>query len=82
MPKLEIMNSRFTSKAGEWALLYYARDQKATQLSEIKRLDLSGRGVLHMTNIDIFEQLVNMKTLNISDHPEFFLSQEEIQQEE
>jgi tubulin--tyrosine ligase-like protein 12 len=29
MPKLEILNSKFTSKAGEWALLYYARDQKS-----------------------------------------------------
>jgi tubulin--tyrosine ligase-like protein 12 len=26
MPKLEIINSKFTNKAGEWALLYYARD--------------------------------------------------------
>jgi hypothetical protein len=30
MPALEILNSRFTSKAGEWAMLYYAKEQKAT----------------------------------------------------
>ena len=26
MPALEILNSKFTSKAGEWALMYYAKD--------------------------------------------------------
>ena len=26
MDKLEILNSKFTTKAGEWALMYYARD--------------------------------------------------------
>lgn len=25
IPKLEIINSKFTSKAGEWAFLFYAR---------------------------------------------------------
>jgi tubulin--tyrosine ligase-like protein 12 len=26
MPNLEILNSTFTAKAGEWAMLFYARD--------------------------------------------------------
>jgi tubulin--tyrosine ligase-like protein 12 len=26
-PELEILNSKFTLRAGEWAFLYYARDQ-------------------------------------------------------
>jgi hypothetical protein len=29
MPELEIMNSKFTNRAGEWALLFYAREQGA-----------------------------------------------------
>ena len=26
MPKLEIMNSQLTSKAGEWSMLFYAKE--------------------------------------------------------
>ena len=29
MPTLEIINSKFTNSAGEWALLYYSRQQGA-----------------------------------------------------
>jgi len=32
MPKLEIINSKFTNQAGEWALLFYAKEQGATSL--------------------------------------------------
>lgn len=32
MPSLEILNSKFTSKAAHWAMLYYARDQKVTNV--------------------------------------------------
>ena len=46
MPKLEILNSKFTSKAGEWAILFYARDQEANTLEDIIELNLNGRGVL------------------------------------
>ena len=27
MPSLEILNSKFTTKAGEWSMMFYARDQ-------------------------------------------------------
>jgi hypothetical protein len=82
MPVLEILNSKFTTKAGEWALLYYARDQKVSSLSEIRSLDLSGKGVLHMANISYFEQMSSLKSLNIEDHPEFFLTKEQQEEEE
>ena len=36
MPNLEICNSILTAKAGAWAMLYYARDQGAKSLDEIK----------------------------------------------
>lgn len=55
MPKLEILNSRFTTRAGEWAMLFYARDQNAYELNQIKRLNLSGKGVLHIHDLSIFE---------------------------
>jgi hypothetical protein len=35
MPTLEILNSKFTNQAGEWALLYYAKNQGAERLEEI-----------------------------------------------
>lgn len=27
MPKIEILNSQLTNKAGEWAMLFYAKEQ-------------------------------------------------------
>jgi tubulin--tyrosine ligase-like protein 12 len=82
MPKLEILNSRFTSKAGEWAMLFYARDQKACELNQIKKLNLSGKGVLHISDLSVFEQMSSLKTLDITDHPEFFMTPEEREEEE
>lgn len=32
MPSLEILNSRFTTKAGEWTMLFYSRKQGAQSL--------------------------------------------------
>jgi len=48
MPKLEIINSVLTPNAGEWAMLYFARDHNVQKLEDIKFLDLSGRGVLYL----------------------------------
>ncbi len=48
MPKLEIINSVLTPNAGEWAMLYFARDQNVQKLEDIKFLDLSGRGVMYL----------------------------------
>lgn len=48
MPSLEILNSKFTAKAGRWALLFYAKDQGVIDINQIRELDLTGKGVLHM----------------------------------
>ena len=48
MPNLEICNSVLTSRAGEWAMLFYARDQGAKTLSEIKSLNVAGKGLLYL----------------------------------
>lgn len=72
IPALEIINSKFTSKAGEWSLLYYARDSGAKTLSEITKLDLSDKGVLAMKDLNLFSQLANLKEIDLSEHPEFF----------
>jgi hypothetical protein len=54
MPALEIINSKLTSKAGEWTMLFYARDAGAKQLSEIRKLDLSDKGVLAIKDLSVF----------------------------
>jgi hypothetical protein len=78
MPALEILNSKFTSKAGEWTMVFYAREQGAKDLSEIKRLDLSDKGVLNMEDLSVFDRMTSLRELNISEHPEFFKSTEQI----
>lgn len=54
MPNLEICNSVLTAKAGEWAMLFYARDQGAKSLQEIKSLNLAGKGLLYMESTEVF----------------------------
>lgn len=76
MSKLEILNRRFTSKAGEWALKYLSKPSNVKNLSEIKSLDLSGRGVLGIENIKIFKELTGLKYLNIKDHEEILMTEE------
>mmetsp|Transcript_17291 Transcript_17291/g.16949 ORF Transcript_17291/g.16949 Transcript_17291/m.16949 type:complete len:735 (-) Transcript_17291:35-2239(-) len=66
--KLEIINSKFTSKAGEWAILFCCKDQKVNTLEDIEYLDLSSREFLKMKDITILERLTSLKTVDISDH--------------
>ena len=76
MPKLEILNSQLTNKAGEWAMLFYAKEQTgATSLETVERLDLSSKGILYMPSAEIFGRMTNLKKLDISDHPEFFMTE-------
>jgi hypothetical protein len=76
MPKLEICNSMLTNHAGEWAMLFYARDQGAQTLEEITALDLSGKGVMYMESADVFERMTSLRRLDLSEHPEFFMCEE------
>ena len=73
MPNLEIINSKFTNQAGEWALLFYSKDQRATRLEDIKHLVLSGRGITYIKDVELFDRLTSLKRLDISDHPELFM---------
>jgi hypothetical protein len=82
-PQLEIINSRFTSRAADWAMLFYAKDQTdAKTVEDIRSLDLSGKGLLYMKDLSIFEKMKNLHTLDISGHPEFLKTDEEIEKEE
>ena len=54
MPSLEICNSVLTAKAGEWAMLFYARDQGAKTLQEIRSLNLAGKGLLFLESTEVF----------------------------
>lgn len=76
MPNLEIINSVLTSKAGAWAMLYYARDQGAKTLDQIESLSLAGKGLHYLESVDFFKEMTNLKRLDISDHPEFFMTEE------
>lgn len=53
-------------------MMFYARDQGVKDLSEIKGLDLSGKGILVMKDISVFDKMTSLKTLHLNDHPEFF----------
>lgn len=57
-------------------MLFYARDQNAKTLADIRELNLAGRGVLHLQDLSVFDQMTNLQTLNITEHPEFLLTQE------
>jgi hypothetical protein len=63
-------------------MLFYAADQKVSNVSEIRELDLSGKGVLYLKDISIFEKMTSLRSLDLSDHPEFFLSDDQIKEEE
>ena len=77
MPQLEILNSKFTTKAGEWAYLFLAKDH-AKSLSEIKSLDLSGKAIAYVKDLSPFKEMINLKTVDIKDNLELALTQEEI----
>jgi hypothetical protein len=71
-PALEVINSRFTSRAADWALLFYARDQTDVKhVKDIRTIDLTGKGLLYMKDIKIFESMWECHTMDISGHPEF-----------
>lgn len=63
-------------------MLFYAKDQNVSSIEEIRSLDLSSKGVLHLNDISIFEKMTSLESINISDHPEFFKSETEIEEEE
>lgn len=73
MPTLEIINSKFTNEAGEWAILFYAKDSGAKTLEEIEHLSLAGRGITYIKDISLFDRLTNLKRLDLTGHPEFFM---------
>lgn len=58
--------------------MYLAKDQDPKSLGDIRVLDLSGRGVLHMKDLEVFSKMTSLEKLDISDHPEFFMTEEQI----
>ena len=79
--KLEILNSQLTSKAGEWAMLYYARDSGAKSLEEIEELDLSGKNLLMVEDLAFLERLTSLKRLDISDNVDMYKPESMLQAE-
>ena len=77
LKSLEIINSKFTSKAGEWALLFCCKDQKINSLDKIEYLDLSSREFLKIKDLSIFEKLTSLHTVDIRDHKNLIKSSSE-----
>ena len=77
LKSLEVINSKFTSRSGEWALLFCCRDQGIKNLKDIKYLDLSGRNFLKIKDLIVFDLLINLETLDISDHKNLLSQSEE-----
>ena len=74
--KLEIFNSSLTAKAGEWAMLFYARDTGAKSLEDITYLDLNGKNLLMVDDISFLKKMVNLKTLDISNNVDMYKPKE------
>ena len=57
-------------------MLFYAKEQSGVStFEEVDRLDLSGKGILYMRSAEVFGKMVNLKKLDISEHPEFFMNE-------
>lgn len=61
-----------TTKAGEWAIKFYARDTGAKEMEDITYLDLSGKNLLMLDNLDFLSKLTNLKVLDISDNVDMY----------
>jgi len=56
-------------------MLFYAKEQTGSNsLEEVERLDLSGKGILYMPSAEVLGKMTNLKKLDLSDHPEFFMT--------
>lgn len=53
-------------------MLMYARDTGAKTLEEIEFLDLAGKNLLHISNLDFISKMTNLKRLDISDNIDMY----------
>lgn len=79
--KLEIFNSQLTAKAGEWAMLFYAKDSGAKKLEDIYKLDLSGKNLLTVDDISFIKKMKNLRHLDISDNVDMYKPKAMLEQE-
>ena len=70
--KLEIFNSQLTTKAGEWAMLFYAKDSGAKKIEDITKLDLSGKNLLQVDDISFLKKMTSLHHLDISDNVDMY----------
>lgn len=80
-PKLEILNSQFTSKAGEWAIMLYAKDTGATCLEEIETLDIRGKNLLFIEDWSFLKRMTNLKRLDVAENVDMFLTKKMMEEE-
>lgn len=74
--KLEIINSNLTGKASDWAMLFYARDSGAKTMDEITYLDLSGKNLLLVDDLEFLKKMTNLKKLDISNNVDMYKPKE------
>lgn len=70
--KLEIFNSQLTTKAGEWAMLFYAKDSGVKKLEDITKLNLSGKNILAVDDISFLKNMTSLRHLDISDNIDMY----------
>lgn len=80
-PKLEILNSQFTSKAGEWAIMLFAKETGATCLEEIETLSIRGKNLLFIEDWSFLKRMTNLKRLDISENIDMFLTKQQMEEE-
>ena len=57
---------------------FYAENQTGcASLEEVECLNLAGKGILYMPSAEVFSRMTKLRKLDISDHPEFFMTAEQ-----
>ena len=57
-------------------MLFYARDTGAKTMEEITYLDLAGKNLLTVDNLDFLKKMTNLKVLDISDNVDMYKTKE------
>ena len=57
-------------------MLFYARDTGAKTMEEITYLDLAGKNLLTVDNLDFLKKMTNLKVLDIGDNVDMYKTTE------
>jgi len=57
-------------------MLFYARDTGAKTMEQITYLDLAGKNLLTVDNLEFLKKMTHLKTLDISDNVDMYKTKE------